>query len=116
MIILVNFDKIPRRSLHYSKYHVFRRDKYVCQYCGLQTVREDLTIDHVVPRSQGGQTSWSNCVTSCEPCNSKKADRTPEQAGMKLRSQPIKPSWSIEMAVRKMRVERKESWGKFIHG
>lgn len=116
VIVLANFDKVPRKSFHYSKYHVYRRDHHTCQYCGQQLKREQLTIDHVIPRSQGGQTSWVNCVTSCEPCNSKKADRTPEQAGMKMRRKPVKPEWSVEMAVRKMRVVRKASWSKFIHG
>lgn len=116
VIVLSNFDKIPRKSIHYSKYHVYRRDRYTCQYCGSQLKREQLTIDHVLPRSQGGQTSWQNCVTCCGPCNAEKADRTPEQAGMKLRKAPAKPQWSIEMAVRRMNVKRKESWSKFIHG
>lgn len=114
IIVLANFDKVPHRSLHYSKQHIFKRDRYTCQYCGVQPGREDLTIDHIVPRSQGGQTNWMNCVTSCEDCNATKADRTPKQAGIRLRKQPVKPEWSIQQAVRRLAAERKPSWNPFI--
>lgn len=114
VIVLSNFDKVPQRSLHYSKYHVFKRDRYTCQYCGAQPGRHELTIDHVVPRSQGGQTDWNNCVASCGPCNSKKANRTPAQAGMVLSKRPKKPEWSIEQAVRRLAAEQKPSWRQFV--
>lgn len=114
VIVCVNFNKVPQRSLHYSKYHVFKRDRYTCQYCGAQPGRHALTIDHVRPRSQGGQTDWGNCVTCCGPCNSVKANRTPAQAGMVLAKRPKKPEWSIEQAVRRLAVEQKPFWNEFI--
>jgi 5-methylcytosine-specific restriction endonuclease McrA len=114
VIVLESYDKIPRHSMHYSKHHIYKRDRFICQYCGKQLRRDETTIDHVVPRSQGGLTSWANCVTACEPCNSTKADQTPEQAKMKLRHKPVKPTWSIQHAVRRMSGEAKPSWGKFI--
>jgi 5-methylcytosine-specific restriction endonuclease McrA len=67
---------------------VLRRDKYACQYCGNT---KKLTLDHVMPRSKGGKHSWDNVVIACEPCNSRKGDRTPIQAGMVLRTKPKAP-------------------------
>lgn len=114
VIVLARYDKIPARALHYSKQHIFRRDHYCCQYCGHQFTVSNLTIDHVVPRSQGGETNWTNCVSCCTECNTRKADRTPDQAGMKLRSTPAKPDWTVCTSVRKLSASRKESWARFI--
>ena len=74
----------------YTKRNVLLRDGYRCAYCGLYGD----TIDHVLPRSQGGETSWENCVAACFDCNQQKAARTPEQAGMPLLFSPYKPSAS----------------------
>ncbi len=71
-----------------SRREVLRRDNHTCQYCG-STRR--LTLDHIVPRSKGGRHSWDNVVTACEPCNTRKGNRTPQQAGMALQSQPGPP-------------------------
>jgi 5-methylcytosine-specific restriction endonuclease McrA len=73
----------------FSKRNIFLRDSFECQFCTKQLVLKDLTIDHVKPRAQGGKTHYLNCVTSCKRCNSRKGDRTPEEAGMKL-NQPIR--------------------------
>jgi 5-methylcytosine-specific restriction endonuclease McrA len=80
-----------KRGVKFSRLNVLVRDGYKCQYCGLKKEAHELNYDHVVPRKQGGKTVWENIVTACYPCNGKKADRTPEQAGMKLLSQPYKP-------------------------
>ena len=72
---------------------------------------DDLTIDHVVPRSQGGQSTWENCVLACVACNHKKANRTPSQAGMRLRKAPVRPDWNPVYSQHAVRVE---SWAKFI--
>ncbi|MCA9161204.1 MAG: HNH endonuclease, partial [Planctomycetales bacterium] len=80
-------------------------------YCGKQPGGEELTIDHVVPRAQGGQSSWTNCVLACVDCNSRKADRTPTEARMKLRMQPVRPNWKPIYA---QRMDRIQSWNKFI--
>ncbi len=82
-----------------------------CQYCGKQPGGEELTIDHVVPRAHGGVSSWTNCVLACVDCNSKKAARTPKEARMKLRKQPVRPSWKPIYA---QRMDRIQSWNKFI--
>jgi 5-methylcytosine-specific restriction endonuclease McrA len=85
-----------RRRFHrpaVSRGRVFTRDHNRCQYCGATPGRALLTLDHVRPRAQGGQTTWENVVACCAPCNARKADRTPEQAGMALRSEPRQPSF-----------------------
>ncbi len=76
--------KVPR----VSRREVLRRDHHTCQYCGS---RKNLTLDHVIPKSKGGTHTWDNVVTACSSCNSRKGDRTPQQAGMPLSSQPKPP-------------------------
>jgi len=80
-----------KRGVKFSRVNVFTRDGFRCQYCGASKKMAELNYDHVVPRIQGGKTVWENIVSSCYPCNDRKAGRTPEQAGMKLRKQPYKP-------------------------
>src|SRR5918994_1627110 len=85
VIVLAEYDRLPSAAVSFSRRNVFKRDHWTCQYCGERPGGEELTIDHVVPRSQGGTSTWDNCVLSCIDCNKRKADRTPQQAGMKLR-------------------------------
>lgn len=92
VVLLSKYDKLPQHKIHFSRRTIYRRDSNQCQYCGDFPGTEELTIDHIMPRSRGGKTTWENCVLSCQPCNSKKADRTPEECGMKLRKQPKKPN------------------------
>ncbi len=94
VIRLVRYIKIPRRlRLPCSRRGVLARDRDTCQYCGVQPGRANLTVDHVVPRSQGGQTVWENVVTACRECNHKKGGRTPEQANMELKVKPRQPQY-----------------------
>lgn len=79
----------PARTPAFTRFNVFLRDRFTCQYCH---AREDLTFDHVIPRSRGGQTTWENVVTACAPCNLRKADRLPKQADMHPRQTPFAPS------------------------
>ena len=72
----------------FTRFNLFLRDSFTCQYC---SAAEDLTFDHVIPRSRGGRTTWENIVTACAPCNGRKGGRTPAQAGMKLRQTPVRP-------------------------
>lgn len=92
VILLSKYDKLPQHKIHFSRRTLYRRDTNQCQYCGCTPGTEELTIDHVMPRSRGGKTTWENCVLACVKCNSKKADRTPEECGMKLRKSPKKPA------------------------
>lgn len=80
-----------RKAVKFSRDNVYMRDKRRCQYCSRVISRHEATYDHVVPRAQGGRTTWDNVVIACVPCNQKKGGRTPEQAGMRLLSTPVKP-------------------------
>ena len=86
VVALTGYDRLPMGAVTFSRRNVFKRDHYTCQYCGAQPGSEELTIDHVLPRSQGGMSSWENCVLACMACNKRKADRTPEQARMRSAS------------------------------
>jgi len=81
---------VPYKGVVLSRQNVFKRDNHECQYCG---TNRDLTLDHLVPRSKGGTSSWRNLITACKHCNAKKGDYTPEEAGMRLRRMPFKPSY-----------------------
>ena len=94
VIVLKKYGSRPPRRVSFSKPGVHRRDDYTCQYCGVQLPSRELQLEHVLPRSRGGQTSWENCVAACGECNQEKADRTPREAGMKLRSKPTRPTVS----------------------
>lgn len=76
-----------------TRRNVLLRDRYQCQYCGVRCRVQAITIDHVLPRSKGGKTSWTNVVAACHTCNRRKANRTPERAGMKLMREPRRPGW-----------------------
>lgn len=76
----------------FQKRVLFARDDWTCQYCGILVTPTTATVEHIVPTAQGGLTSWTNCTTSCSHCNHKKGNRTPDQAGMKLRSMPMNPT------------------------
>ena len=111
VIALTGFDRLPNAHVAFSRRNIFKRDRYTCQYCGIQPQPEDLTIDHVVPRAQGGQSTWENCVLACIRCNHRKADRTPEQAGIKLKKTPKRPTWNPAYSRHTIRMD---SWQKFI--
>ena len=90
-VIRINrYVNIPYKGVVLTRHNIFKRDNNQCQYCG---VSQDLTLDHLIPRSKGGKSSWNNLVSACKKCNAKKGDYTPEQAGLTLRKAPIKPSY-----------------------
>jgi 5-methylcytosine-specific restriction endonuclease McrA len=95
VIMFTRYDKLPTRTVTFSRRTIYARDHNTCQYCGKQPGTKELTIDHVKPKCQGGLSTWENCVLACVECNSRKADRTPQQAGMKLRKQPTKPKYNL---------------------
>jgi 5-methylcytosine-specific restriction endonuclease McrA len=111
VVTLAHFDRLPSVTVSFSRRNLFKRDHYTCQYCGAQPGAEELTIDHVTPRSQGGESRWENCVLACVSCNKRKADRTPQQAHLHLRRKPVRPRWNPLYAAHDVRVE---SWSKFI--
>lgn len=111
VVTLVRHDRPALVTVNFSRRNLFRRDRWTCQYCGVQPGTEELTIDHVVPRSLGGGSTWENCVLACVPCNARKANRTPDQAGMRLRKRPVRPSWKPMYAEADVRIE---SWSRFL--
>lgn len=112
VIVLAFYDGQPRRSVAFSRRNLYRRDHLTCQYCGGRPGSEELTIDHVTPRSLGGRTSWENCVLACVECNKRKGSRTPVQAGMRLLRAPHLPKWSWDIEIAFGR--RRASWDTFI--
>lgn len=93
VILLSFFDKLPCKELKLTRNNVFERDKNRCQYCGRIFDRRDLNLDHVIPRHYGGKTTWENIVCSCIRCNTKKANRLPHEANMRLIRKPVRPKW-----------------------
>jgi len=113
VIRLVTFVPIPRRlPLPLSRRTVLARDLYTCQYCGGQPGKHELTVDHVVPRSRGGMTTWENVAAACGPCNRKKGDRMPEEAQMSLHSKPARPRFVAIMLVGEANVHA--AWQKYL--
>ena len=122
VIMLTDYDKLPIQRVHFSRRTIYRRDNYNCQYCG-EKVGNEGTIDHVMPKSLGGGTTWENCVLSCIDCNSQKADRIPEKAfrgnrpkwkgpsPMKLLSVPKKPKFTLLKGDRGF---MPKSWNSFL--
>ncbi|MFZ5831190.1 MAG: HNH endonuclease [Planctomycetota bacterium] len=111
VVSLVNFDRVPTCTVAFNRRNLFKRDRYTCQYCGTQPGSEELTIDHILPRSRGGVSSWENCVLACVNCNKRKADRTPPEAHMRLRVRPVRPNWRPLYAEPSLRIA---SWRRFV--
>ena len=112
--VIRQFSKFKRTGdIQFSRINVYLRDNWTCQYCGDRKNTKELTFDHVVPRSQGGKTSWTNIVTSCRPCNVAKSDQTPEQVGYVMLNKPIKPKWLPAQIILKMK-NIPEQWIPYI--
>jgi 5-methylcytosine-specific restriction endonuclease McrA len=93
VILLMGFDRFPKKEVKFTRHNLFERDRNTCQYCGKVFDRRDLNLDHVIPRDRGGPTTWENIVCSCIPCNTRKANRTPAEAQMRLVRKPKRPKW-----------------------
>lgn len=113
VIVLTAYDRIPRRHVRYSRVNVLARDKYTCQYCGSRPPRSQLNLDHVVPRSLGGKSTWENVVASCVDCNRRKGGRTPQQARLRLLRRPVRPRWTplMNLAISNARYDE---WRPFL--
>lgn len=114
VIALTTFDRLPKNHVRFNRLNIFARDKNTCQYCGKIFSKHDLNIDHVLPRSRGGQSVWENVVCSCHECNRRKAGRTPDEAAMKLITRPRRPRWTpySPFTVRSLRYEE---WKPFLN-
>jgi 5-methylcytosine-specific restriction endonuclease McrA len=99
-----------RVRIRFSRLNVYARDGFTCQYCGQRYLTEELTFDHVVPRAMGGTTTWENIVTCCVPCNRRKANRAPSEAGLRLRRKPTRPRHLPMISVRMEASSIPEEW------
>lgn len=111
VITLTAYDRVPTTAVAFSRRNIYKRDRFTCQYCGDRPGSEELTLDHVLPRSRGGTTTWENCVLACVDCNRRKANRTPAEAHMPLRKVPVRPTWKPLYAHHNTRIE---SWSRFL--
>ncbi len=115
VILLTFFDKLPCKELKLTRNNVFSRDKNHCQYCAKVFPREELNLDHVIPRHSGGKTTWENIVCSCIKCNSRKANRLPHEAGMRLIQKPVRPKWRpVISLVLGQQPAHRERWKDFL--
>ncbi len=113
VILLLGFDRLPKKEVKFTRHNIFERDKNTCQYCGRTLDRKDLNLDHVVPRDRGGPTTWENIVCSCIPCNTRKANRTPIEANLRLIRKPKRPKWRPFVQVN-FGMPMHDSWRHFL--
>lgn len=111
VILLACYDRMPNHEAPFTRRNLFLRDDYTCQYCGRRCSTDHLSVDHVMPRSRGGRTTWENCVLACVGCNARKADRTLKEVGFHLLRQPSRPRWSPYLNLRPS--QRLASWAQF---
>lgn len=109
VIRLNRFIKLPYKRVSLSRQNLYKRDGYKCVYC---EGRDNLTLDHVIPRSRGGRDSWHNLVTACQRCNTEKGDRTPEEAEMVMTQKPFRPSFI--MYLRDFNGKVSEDWKPYL--
>jgi len=114
IIRLVVYDKLPKATIKFNRKNIFARDKNRCQYCGKKVPTSELSLDHVIPRTQGGTSNWKNIVCACTNCNKHKGGRRPEEAGMKLICKPIKPN-HCPLIQLKLGSNKYNSWKQFLN-
>ena len=110
VILLTRYNKLPKTKANFSRKEIFKRDNYTCQVCSKKVDGFTGSIDHLIPKSRSGKTEWTNCCVMCVPCNGKKANRTLEEAGMKLLKIPIKPKLNFF----RNEIKPLKSWENFI--
>ena len=113
IIRLLFYDKLPKQTVKFNRRNIFARDSNRCQYCGRKFATTELSLDHVVPRSQGGQSTWTNIVCACLDCNIRKGGRSPRQAGMHMIRPPEKPRRSPMLNL-KLTNRKYQSWKTFL--
>ena len=114
VLALIQFVRTPYKESLPTKRNIMVRDRWSCQYCGITAKdRAKLTIDHVMPKSRGGDSSWTNLVTACEACNCKKGNKTPKECNMPLKNKPFKPS-STQMVIKRLSDEMMKEWSDWI--
>lgn len=115
VVRLLRMVKRHRSAVKFSRQNIYLRDRHQCQYCGGKFTTEDLTYDHVIPRSRGGKTEWTNIVTCCITCNRDKGGRTPQEAGMRLVRKPTRPDWLPAMRITIGFTEVPSSWRDYLY-
>ena len=114
VIRLTKYRRIPRRTRMISRRGILTRDHHTCCYCGKIKGGFELTLDHVTPKSRGGASDWSNLVAACQPCNHRKSNRTPEEAGMKLLRRPLPYTiFSSRAILRESAIDRPD-WQRYL--
>ena len=115
VVRLLQMVRRPKSVVRFSRQNIYARDRYRCQYCGGRFSSEDLTYDHILPKSRGGKTRWDNIVTCCVECNRKKGGRTPAEASMKLVREPTIPNWvpAIRITIGFQKVP--ETWRDYLY-
>jgi 5-methylcytosine-specific restriction endonuclease McrA len=113
IIRLVVYDKLPKARVKFNRKNIFARDKNICQYCGKRFPTSELSLDHVVPRTQGGISTWKNIVCACTDCNKHKGGRRPVEAGMKLIRKPVQPKHCPIIQL-KLGSNKYQSWRQFL--
>ncbi len=114
VVLLTAYDRIPKRAIRFSRLNIMIRDRYQCQYCGRRASTSELNLDHVLPRSQGGLTTWENIVTSCHRCNRRKGGQTPDEAEMLLIRKPFRPT-SLPFLHLHLKNFHYEEWKPFLN-
>ncbi|MFH6984316.1 HNH endonuclease [Marinoscillum luteum] len=109
VIKIHKYVNVPYKGVILTRHNVFKRDQFSCQYCGAS---KDLTLDHLIPKSKGGKSSWTNLVTACKNCNARKGDYRPEDVGLKLTSKPVRPSYV--MFLRSTTKSLREDWIPYL--
>jgi hypothetical protein len=107
------FDNPAIKTVKYSRRNVLQRDNYTCQYCGHRFPKQQLTLDHIIPKSKGGRSSWTNVVTCCKACNADKGDRLLTDLGWKLLKKPTQPKWRSHVGT-PFGEEKKKYWEVFL--
>lgn len=114
VILLLAYDRMPIGQVRFTRLNIYTRDKSTCQYCGKRFSKSDLSLDHIIPRSSGGRSTWENIVCCCATCNRKKGGRTPHEAGMNLLKRPKRPNWTPFYKISLRDLKRKE-WLPFLN-
>lgn len=115
VIRLLRYDRVPNNSVKFNRRNVFLRDGHRCQYCGRRYSSTRLSLDHVLPRSRGGEDTWENIVCACLTCNVRKGHRTPTEAGMSLIQPPVKPRRNPVLS-RHLNLRKYAAWHCFLPG
>ncbi|WP_321473061.1 HNH endonuclease [uncultured Paludibaculum sp.] len=114
VIRLLEYRRIPHQTRALSRKNIMMRDRYTCQYCHKVFNSADLTLDHVIPRSRSGETTWENLVACCHSCNNRKGNRTPEEAGMRLLHQPRPFNLHTGRHLMRLLAKSDEQWKKYL--